>query len=620
MNNRPLGIKAKLLIGFFTVIAIFITSSLIILKYLHTVESDTDKMVNVLIPSNTALVDLHSEITELQMYLQSYIVFHDQTVKSDLNKQSSLIEKISNDTDAVLKRNTDPDILNRWNDISKLLSIYLTKTTTTVTLADSGDFVKASEQYRREVLPTIRDLNNLFNTAISRNLTDVGLLHNLSNAISNQGTDIDQQLGFIYIALLISILIGFILSVIIATLTARSIINPIKYAIDISNEITAGRRDVNINTTTSDETGRLLSSLSLMLNSIKQSEDKINVIATDNRRLYDSVVKAANLFSQHASRVSSGDLTNRLDLEHEGINQDIMIKLGKDLNNMTDNLSNVTNEIMSACSSMVSTLEEVRHAVDTQSSGASEQASSINQITASVTEIEKSATQTMNKAKDLGGVAEKTRQSGQLGLESIESSVLGMKSVRDRVQLIAQTILELSRQTQQVGEITSVVNNLAQQSKMLALNASIEAAKAGDAGKGFAVVAAEVKNLAEQSEQSTSQVQKILEDIRIATEKAVMVTEEGTKGVDNGLIMIEKTGEVIRNLNDVIREASIVSQQIEAAVRQETAGIEQITAGMNEINIVTASFLESVNQTTEAMENLSTVSKKLKSRVETYKI
>ena len=226
----------------------------------------------------------------------------------------------------------------------------------------------------------------------------------------------------------------------------------------------------------------------------------------------------------------------------------------------------------------------------------------------------------MTKAKDLGNVAEKTRQSGQLGLESIESSVLGMKSVRDRVQIIAQTILDLSRQTQQVGEITAVVNNLAQQSKMLALNASIEAAKAGDAGKGFAVVAAEVKNLAEQSEQSTSQVQKILEDIRIATEKAVMVTEEGTKGVDNGLQMIERTGDVIRDLNDVIREASIASQQIEAAVRQESAGIEQITAGMNEINIVTTSFVESVGQTTEAMDNLSSVTKKLQSSVETYKI
>jgi methyl-accepting chemotaxis protein len=207
-----------------------------------------------------------------------------------------------------------------------------------------------------------------------------------------------------------------------------------------------------------------------------------------------------------------------------------------------------------------------------------------------------------------------------MGLEAVEQSVLGMKSVREKVQMIAQTILDLSHQTQQVGEITAVVNNLAQQSKMLALNASIEAAKAGEAGKGFAVVAFEVKNLAEQSEQSTTQVQKILEDIRHATEKAVMVTEEGTKGVDYGTGLVEQTGGIIRNLNDVIHETTLASQQIEAAVRQESAGIEQITAGMNEINQVTSSFLDSIKQTTEAMSNLAAITKNLKSNVDVYKV
>jgi methyl-accepting chemotaxis protein len=202
----------------------------------------------------------------------------------------------------------------------------------------------------------------------------------------------------------------------------------------------------------------------------------------------------------------------------------------------------------------------------------------------------------------------------------VEQSILGMTVVKDKVQIISQTILELSKQTQQVGEITAVVNNLAQQSKMLALNASIEAAKAGEAGKGFAVVAMEVKNLAEQSEQSTSQVQKILEDIRHATEKAVMVTEEGTKGVDQGTGLVEQAGGTIRNLNNVIHETTIASQQIEAAVRQEVAGIEQITLGMNEINQVTATFVEGANQTREAITNLADIAKELKGYVDIYKI
>lgn len=327
------------------------------------------------------------------------------------------------------------------------------------------------------------------------------------------------------------------------------------------------------------------------------------------------IVYIVNNFRKHSNKVASGDLTQRIDV----LSNDEMGQLGDDLNRMTEGLSIITKQITEASHSMVTMLEEVKHAVNVQSSGATEQASSINQITASLAEIEKSSTQTIEKAKDLGDVAERTREKGQLGLEAVEQSVEGMKAVREKVQAIAQTILDLSNKTQQVGEITAVVNNLAQQSKMLALNASIEAAKAGESGRGFAVVASEVKNLAEQSEQSTAQVQKILEDIRHATEKAVMATEEGTKGVDVGTKLVEQTGEVVRSLSDVIHETTIATQQIEAAVRQESVGIEQITAGMNEIHQVTSSFVESVAQTTEAINNLTSITKNLKEYVDVYK-
>jgi len=329
-----------------------------------------------------------------------------------------------------------------------------------------------------------------------------------------------------------------------------------------------------------------------------------------------SILRHINVFRQFSSKIASGDLRQFLAIQ----GTDEIGQLGNDLNSMTQSLSGITKQITQVCQNMVTSLEEVKQAVNSQSSGATEQASSINEITASLEEIEKSSTQTMEKAKALGVVAERTREKGQLGLEAVDQSIQGMKAVREKVQIIAQTILDLSNQTQQVGEITAVVNTLAQQSKMLALNASIEAAKAGDAGKGFAVVATEVKNLAEQSEQSTTQVQKILEDIRHATEKAVLATEEGTKGVDNGTDLVEQTGEVVRSLSDVIHEATVASQQIEAAIRQEGVGIEQITAGMNEINQVTSSFVASVKQTTEAIDNLAKITKNLKEYVDVYKV
>lgn len=328
------------------------------------------------------------------------------------------------------------------------------------------------------------------------------------------------------------------------------------------------------------------------------------------------IINHVNVIRRHSGRIASGDLTQRIEV----LNDDEIGQLCQDLNTMTESLVKITKSVNEASHSMITSLAEVRQSASFQSSGASQQATSINEITASLEEIEKSSAQTNEKAKTLGETAERTRARGQQGLEAVEQSINGMKVVRDKVQMIAQTILDLSNQTQQVGEITAVVNNLAQQSKMLALNASIEAVKAGDAGKGFSVVATEVRNLAEQSEQSTIQVQKILENIRHTAEKAVMVTEEGTKGVDFGTSLVEQTGEIVKSLTEVIYETAIATQQIEAAVRQESVGIEQITIGMNEINQVTSSFVASTKQTMEAIESLSIIAKNVKEYIDIYKV
>ncbi|MDP2169362.1 MAG: protoglobin domain-containing protein [Rhodocyclaceae bacterium] len=314
------------------------------------------------------------------------------------------------------------------------------------------------------------------------------------------------------------------------------------------------------------------------------------------------------------------------DVAHGNLKQRVIVagsdelaQLGGNLNSMTESLQSMAREVGTASNAMFSTLAQMQGAISAQSAGAAEQAAAVNQTTATMEEIKQMAAQTLAKTQDFGTLAERTRREGEQGLQTLEQASRGMEAIRQRVEAIAQTILALSEQTQQIGEITAVVTGLAQQSKMLALNASIEAAKAGEAGKGFAVVAAEVKELAEQSQQSTAQVQKILQDIRHATDRAVMATEEGSKGVDAGVVLVQKSGEVMRQLNEVIREGALASQQIIAAVKQKFVGIEQVSLAMGEINKVTGQFVASTQQTKEAASNLTEVAGKLKDSVGVYK-
>lgn len=244
-------------------------------------------------------------------------------------------------------------------------------------------------------------------------------------------------------------------------------------------------------------------------------------------------------------------------------------------------------------------------AITALSSGASEQVAAVTETMSTLEEIKATSGQTLQKSNALGDASVRTREEAQRGLDVVRRSTEAMASVHARVAAIAETSLVLSDQTKQIGEITQVVAKLAQESKMLALNASIEAVKAGEAGKGFSVVASAIRSLAEQSEEATVQVQKILTDVRNATDRAVMATEEGAKQVDQAVQLVEQSGETIGVLNDVVREAEAATQQISLAVQQENLAIEQITNAMADIRTATGQFAGASDMTRSVAQRLT---------------
>jgi len=201
----------------------------------------------------------------------------------------------------------------------------------------------------------------------------------------------------------------------------------------------------------------------------------------------------------------------------------------------------------------------------------------------------------------------------------VQETIESMGQIKGRVEGIAENILALSEQTQQIGEIIATVNELASQSNMLALNAAVEAARAGEHGKGFAVVAAEVRNLAEQSKEATGQVRAILSDIQRATNATVMATEEGTKGVDEGIQLAARTREAIDRLSEVIDESARAAMQMVAGGQQQASGVEQIALAMQNIHQATVQSLASTRQTEKAAQDLNELSRRLTETVDQYR-
>ncbi|MDD4964838.1 MAG: methyl-accepting chemotaxis protein [Gallionella sp.] len=397
----------------------------------------------------------------------------------------------------------------------------------------------------------------------------------------------------------------------------RLIVHPLKYLQQAIEEVERTQDfSQQIEVASGDEFGELAEAFNRMSHNLDDSYQRDAREKLAEARKVKLLREQLSTISEHIEKVASGDLSRRLDI----VGDEDLARLGENLNTMTESLAVVASSTTEGINSIYSALAELQHSIISQSSGASEQAAAVNETTAALDQIKGMAAQAMEKVQMLGETAERSRRESELGGVAVEQAISGMTAILHRMEGIAQTILALSEQIQQIGEITGVVTNLAQQSKMLALNASIEAAKAGEAGKGFAVVAAEVRELAEQSQQSTAQVQKILQDIRHATDRAVMATEEGSKGVDAGMLSVQRSGDVMRQLSEVVRETAVYSQQISAVVKQQFLGLEQVSNAMRDINNVTMQFVSSAQQSKESSAGISKVADRLRDSVSTYKL
>lgn len=277
---------------------------------------------------------------------------------------------------------------------------------------------------------------------------------------------------------------------------------------------------------------------------------------------------------------------------------------------------NINRQLKEATTQLASSSAELSAAASQLASGAAETATAVSETTTTVEEVKQTAEVATEKAKYVSESAQKASQAAQGGKQAVEESIEAMKSIQEQMESIAEGIVSLSEQSTTIGEITATVTDIAEQSNLLAVNAAIEATKAGEQGKGFAVVAQEVKNLAAQSKQATSQVRSILTDIQKGINTAVMLTEQGSKVADAGVKQSAVAGESIQVLVASVTEASQAATQIAASSQQQLVGTEQVASAMESIKQASTESASSTKQTESTARNLHDLSEKLLRMVE----
>lgn len=436
----------------------------------------------------------------------------------------------------------------------------------------------------------------------------------------------NQRQSFIFTLFLA--IASILAAIVIALLITASIVNPLKSAVEAAELLATGDVSSEIGSDSRDETGQLQRSMGLMIQSLRRMGETANriakgdldleVVPNSERDVFGSAMKnmveSLKQMAATADRIAAGDLTSEV---QPASSRD---RLGNSFAVMARNMRELNSEIREVVNVLASSASEIMTTVSEFASTSSETASAVNETNATVQEVRQTTDLTSQKAKHVYETAQKSVTVARSGKKSVDDAIGGMQGIHERMGFIADRIVKLSEQSQAIGDIIATVNDLAEQSNLLAVNAAIEAAKAGEHGKGFAVVAQEVKNLAMQSKQATAQVRSLLGDIQKATTAAVLATEQGSKAVEAGMKQSSEAGEAIRLLSASIEETSNSTLQIVTSTQEQAIGMDQIATAIQSINQASNQNVAGSRQIETATRNIYDLNQKLQQLVNRYKV
>jgi methyl-accepting chemotaxis protein len=514
-----------------------------------------------------------------------------------------LLQIRRNEKDYLLRGDTQyiDNVHNLVNNLNSHINLMeLTSTQRSALLGESSDYVS-----NFDALVTldgqIASQIEIFRDEIRQVEDNLGSVVATGHALfeSAQG-GITTVTDLVITVMIVGIIIVAILSIILAFLVSRSITGGLSQLSTGTRRVAEGDLSHVIELNQQDELGTLAGTFNEMTRSLK----------------------VINTYRDFVREVSEGDLRNQIALQNgtNNNNNDDLYELGFSLNTMVNRLGDLTSQIRETVSTVVSATTEIQAATIQQTASAVEQDTAVTETVATVEELRATVNQTAQRAQAVADASRASIAVSRAGQNAVVDSINGMQAIRQQVENIAENILVLSKRTQQIGEIIETVNGLAEQSKLLALNASIEAARAGEEGKGFAVVAMEVRQLADQSRDATARVRDILNEIQQATNTAVMVTEEGSKRAEAGTALVERAGDSIRELSNTIEDAAQSAAQIAASTQQQINGMDQLISAMSQIQQATSQTAISTQQTEQSISNLLSLANQLEQAASIYKL
>lgn len=335
-----------------------------------------------------------------------------------------------------------------------------------------------------------------------------------------------------------------------------------------------------------------------------QHKGEFKTILEEINSTIDSLLHAVHEAADVLEMVANKDLSARMTGEYQGDHAELKTVL----NLAVENLDSMMKQISESLRSHFEAANEISQLTDQIATGIEMQTIQTGKVATAVEEMTSTILETSTNASVMSETAEQSKNSAVEGGEVVSQTIMGMKSISDKVNQSAEVVETLGKSSQEIGDIIEVINDIANQTNLLALNAAIEAARAGEQGRGFAVVADEVRKLAERTTKATKEIEDMINKIQFDTNAAVNSMEEGTVETSKGINLADRAGEALEQIVDISQEVTEKVSQIASANEQQHSVSEIISKNIEEINSIsqqTASGMEIISQNVEDFKDLT---------------
>jgi twitching motility protein PilJ len=357
-----------------------------------------------------------------------------------------------------------------------------------------------------------------------------------------------------------------------------------------------------------------------------QDSRKRQVVAEDQRveaermeqeakRVNDANQAAILRLMNELQTVAEGDLT-----QEATVTEDITGAIADSVNYTVEELRSLVSNVQNTAARVAQTTADVDATSTELLAASNEQLHEIRETGKSVVDMAGRINEVSAQAQESATVARQSLQAAESGLQAVQNAIGGMNSIRDQIQETSKRIKRLGESSQEIGEITELISDITEQTNVLALNAAIQAASAGEAGRGFSVVAEEVQRLAERSADATRQIAALVKAIQTDTQDAIGAMERSTQGVVEGAKLSDNAGTALTEIDRVSRQVADLIEQISNAASRE-AGLANVVAdNIQHIFAVTEQTGEGTRATANQVRELSRMAEELRQSVSRFKI